>query len=372
MKLKRLILPAILAVSAAAGLAFAKAQPVRAARAMADYENDADIDVGINLHTNNTAKDDWGISQFYINNFLTQDVSGGDYLAFRMKVGPDTQHDGGDWFDIVVNVDDSARSVKQATTGHGLKYIPYGPAGVGFDHAGIRAQFCAINFWANDVDGYFCIPKSSFSTMYFENNARENIDWTKNIWAVYFFFYGVSNNIVDVDIGDIFTANVVDNRLVKVQTIFSWANQTGTSCMTDTGNMSRMNVTRNNENLCPAARFVHAIENVDSCNATAAGAAYDAQIANYSALNAANLEYLDDVIIGDYVDGDETHEGLRTAYWTGAQKWAAIVKASGHGAPSNIVIARREDMVLPIVIASVSTLLAAGLFFMIRRRKTNK
>ena len=89
MKLRKLILPALLTLGLAGGLVFSGEMtnnPEVKVSAMADYTGDPEIDVGINIKSNsNSSTTDFPIVSFYVNHFDSVDVSGGDYLAFRLR-----------------------------------------------------------------------------------------------------------------------------------------------------------------------------------------------------------------------------------------------------------------------------------------------
>ena len=366
MKLGKLILPVILAVGAIGGFALAGGhQESFKTKAMDDYTNDPSIDVGINVKASATAAADWTICTFYVDALTSGDVSGGDYLAFRMR----SNNSGASYFDFFPNVNGTAYRVPVSPAASGIKCIPAVPDGVAFDYGGARTLDLTMNFWA-DADVWFCIPKSTFSRKHFGGEA---IDWSQGLWCVYFMFYGTTIDYVDFDIGDIYTANIDGaGHLVKVNQILNWAN--GTANIAVVENADKISITYNNENLRPAVKFIQAIDGVDTCSNSAALTAYNANKDAYAALNAANKEYLEDAIMGDYADGDTGHDGGKTIQWTAAQKWEQICKAAGVNASRPILF--NDDKNRGILIASIaiamSALSAFGLFFIIRRRKFSK
>ncbi len=366
MKLRKLILPAILALGAVGGFAAAKLSDrgFAQARALDGYDGDVDIDVGLHISPSTKAAADWTVSQFYIDALDSRDASSGDYIAIRMQCAEGA----GSWYDIGVNLSGVSRRVNDTGTAFGLKFVPAGPHGVAFDHAGFRNNDIPLNIWSGS-DGYVCIPKTGFSKMHF----GETYDWNNNVSAIYFMFYGTTIDKINFDIGDIFTANIsASGHLVKVNTLFSWSQHSGSpeTVCNDCGNLERLDLARNNSSLVPGAAFVKAIENVDTCNETAAENAYDNNIVAYTALSNANKAYLEEAIIGDYADGDTTHAGDRSTGYTAAQKWAAICEAAGHGSSSRVVLFNDQNKAwLYVIIASVSTLSLPGVFFIIRRRR---
>lgn len=368
MKFKKLILPALLAVSLGASLATGLASSGRSsAKALVDYDGDPDIDCGLNITASATAAADWTISQFYINAFESADVSGGDYIAVRIKCG-DTS---GSWFDVFPNVGGNAWRVPLTDDSFGLKFVPAGPYGEAFVHNGHRTWDLPMNIWGGS-DGYVCLPKSGLTRNYFGSA----INWNDNLYAIYFMFYGTTNDKIDFDIGDIYTANIdAEGHLVKVNRLFSWAKHSGTSvCIPpeDGGNMGKLVLTRNNENLCGGVNFIRSIENVNVCNAAECTAAYNAHHEEYENLNPLSEEYLDEAIIGDYADGDTTHAGGKAHAYTALQKWEAIKKGAGITS-TNYILARKEDgNPMPIIlVASIVAIAAAGAFVVFNKKKTN-
>ena len=103
MKLRKLILPALLTLGLAGGLVFSHEMtnnPEVRVSAMTDYTCDPEIDVGINVKASSEAVNDWTICTFYVNAFESGNVSGGDYLAFRLRTNSGT----GSYFDFIPNV----------------------------------------------------------------------------------------------------------------------------------------------------------------------------------------------------------------------------------------------------------------------------
>lgn len=364
MKLRKLILPAILALGAVGGFALAKANSSRfaATHAMTDYTGDPDIDVGIHIETTASAAADWTMSKFFIDAFDSRDVSGGDYLAVRVKVAAGA----GSYFDFIPNVSGNAGRVPLTTDPYGVKFVPAGHYGEAFDftYMQYRDWDLPLNLW-DGADGYVVIPKSQFTRSLFGGA----IDWSESLSAVYFFFYGTTIDKIDFDIGDIYTANIgANNRLIKVNRLWSWSKHSGTSAIVNVENMEKLKITRNNENLVGGVDFVRAIEDVDVC--ADADAAYVANIDAYNDLNAASEDYLYDVDLYDFADGDTAHAGGRETKYSAAEKWAAICEASGH-VPSNVVL-YKEDKKAWIIVATISTLSIVslgGLFFILRRRR---
>ena len=365
MKLRKLILPAILALGAVGGFALAKANGGRfaAARAMDGYLGDPTIDVGLNVQRTKHQADTWDMGQFYINQFESTDVSGGDYLAIHINVAEGA----GSYFDFIPNVNGNASRVPISPAATGIKCVPAVPGGEAFDYAGARTWDLPMNLWSG-ANIWFCIPKTTFSRIYFGTG----IDWDEPLSAVYFMFYGITQDVVDFDIGDIYTANIDGaGHLVKVNRILNWATITSGTGANDTGDgsISKLALARNCVTLQPGVRFIQAIEDVDACDGTAATAAYNANKTAYLALSNANKNYLAEAIIADYADGDDAHAGPRLTGWTAAAKWAAICEAAGQS-PSKVVLFKDTDKTwLFVTIGAVSAVSLAGLFFILRRRR---
>lgn len=372
MKLGKIILPALLAIGAVSGFAFAKQaeeKQLAPAAAMSTYLLDEDMDVGINVKK--TSDGSHTISQFFINTFESGDVSGGDYLAFRMR----SNNGGASFFDFIPNVGGNARRVPISPAATGIKCIPAVYGGEAFDYGGARTWDLPLNFWA-DADVWFCIPKTTFSRVYF-NHETNPMSWNDNLWSVYFMFYSPTPDNVDFDIGNLWTANIdSDGHLVKVNRIINWANIVSGTATNDTGDgsMARLNITRNNANLIPAVKFVQDIENVDACNATQATAAYNNLNETYSGLTNAQKFYLDEYQIYDYADGDTGHTGGRGVAYSASAKWAQICAAAGHASSARILFNKKNDsIVLTVALTSTFVLLSvAGAYFIIRRRKLQK
>ncbi len=375
MKLGKIILPALLAIGAVSGFAFAKAAeerqqlaPAAAMYGRGDEAADLDIDVGINVKK--TKDGSWAIGQFYLNSFESGDVSQGDYLAFRMR----SNNGGASYFDFIPNVGGNAKRVPIDAAVTGIKCIPAVPGGEAFDYAGGRTWDLPMNFWSG-ADVWFCIPKTSLTRTYFGSD----INWSDGLWAVYFMFYGEpGGDNVDFDIGNLYTANIDSNgHLVKVNRILNWASIASGTATNDTGDgsLAKLNVTRNNANLVPAVRLAQYIENIDACNATACSETYADLSATYEGLTAAQLMYLDEVVLYDYADGDTAHNNGVIAQWSAAAKWAQIAKLAGHPISANINLFTKKEQT-NILIISITTafvaLSAVGLFFIIRRRKLQK
>lgn len=365
MKLRKLILPAILALGAVGGFALAKANSERfaAARAMNDYSGDPSVDVGLNIQRTKYQATTWEPGQFYINSFESQDVSGGTYVAVRIKAAEGA----GSYFNITLNVSGNANGVPYDVAAPNIKCVPAVPNGVAFDYAGARAGYLPLNLWSG-ADIWFCIPKTTFTRNHFGSGT---INWSDPIWAIYFEFYGVTQDNVDFDIGDIYTANIDgDGHFVKVTRLVNWAKIEGTGTNdAEDGTYNKLAYSRNFPSLVPGVKFIQAIENVDACDGTAAAAAYDANIVAYTALSNANKVYLGDAVIADYADGDTAHAGSRTTGWTAAAKWAAICEAAGH-TPSRVILFKDTDKTwLFVTIGAVSAVSLAGLFFILRRRR---
>lgn len=371
MKLGKIILPALLAIGAVSGFAFAKQaeeKQLAPAAAMSTYLLDEDMDVGINVKK--TTDGSWAIGQFYINTFESGDVSGGDYLAFRMR----SNNGGASFFDFIPNVGGNANRVPISPAATGIKCVPAVYGGEAFDYGGARTWDLPLNFWT-DADVWFCIPKTTFSRTYFGSGT---LDWTNNLYAVYFMFYGEpAGDNVDFDIGNLWTANIdSDGHLVKVNRIINWANIASGTATNDTGDgsMAKLNITRNNANLIPAVKFVQDIENVDACNATQATAAYNNLNETYNGLTNAQKFYLDEYQIYDYADGDTGHTGGRGVAYSASAKWAQICAAAGHASSARILFNKKNDsIVLTVALTSTLVLLSvAGAYFIIRRRKLQK
>ncbi len=369
MKFRKLILPAILALGAIGGFAAAKLSDrgFAQARALDGYDGDADIDVGLHITPSTKAAADWTVSQFFIDALDSRDASSGDYIAIRMQCAEGA----GSWYDIGVNLSGVSRRVNDTGTAFGLKFVPAGPHGVAFDHAGYRNNDIPLNIWSGS-DGYVCIPKTGFSKMHF----GEGYDWNNKVSAIYFMFYGTTIDTINFDIGDIFTANIsASGHLVKVNTLFSWSQHSGspdTVCV-DCGNLERLDLARNNSSLIPGAAFTKSIENVNVCNSVEAVQAYNDNIVAYTALSKANKAYLEEVTISDYADGDTTHAGDRSTGYTAAAKWAAICEAANPSSSRVVMFNEQNKTWLVVLIASVSALSLAGCaFFFIRRRKVAK
>ena len=70
----------LLAACAVSGFVVGKANVKEASAATT---SDPDLDVGLNVQR--TVTGEFQTCQFYVNSFESTDVSGGNYLAFRMK-----------------------------------------------------------------------------------------------------------------------------------------------------------------------------------------------------------------------------------------------------------------------------------------------
>lgn len=378
MKLGKIILPALLAIGAVSGFALAKVAeeqkelaPAAAMYGRGDEAADLDIDVGINVQK--TKDGSWAIGQFYINTFESGNVSGGDYLAFRMR----SNNGGASYFDFIPNVGGNANRVPISPAATGIKCIPAVPGnqGVAFDYGGARTWDLPMNFW-DGADVWFCIPKTTFSRNYFGTGT---INWNDGLWAVYFMFYGEpAGDNVNFDIGNLYTANIdSDGHLVKVNRIINWAAIASGVATVDTGDgsLAKLNVTRNNSALIPAVKFAQDIEGVDVCNASACTTAYNNLHATYEGLTAAQQMYLDEATVNDYANGDTAHAGGKFTAWTAADKWAAIAKTAGHPISANITFFTKKEQNTVLIVALTTgfvALSAVGLFFIIRRRKLQK
>lgn len=367
MKLRKLILPAILALGAVGGFAAAKLsnRGFAQTRAMDGYTGDYSVDVGLNVQRSQYQSGTWEICQFFVNSFESADVSQGDYFAIRINVAEGA----GSYFDFIPNVGGNANRITISPVASGIKCVPAVPDGVAFNYAGARDFDLPMNLWSG-ANIWFCIPKAELTRTYFGSGT---INWSEDtLWAAYFMFYGVTQDNVNFDIGDIWMANIDgDGHLQKVNRILNWANINGTAT-TDTGDgsMAKLALARNNVTLQPAAKFIQAIENVDACDSTAAGTAYDNNIVAYTQLNSSCKAYLEEAYLGDYADGDTAHAGGRLTRYTAAAKWAAICEAAGHGSSSRVVLFNNQNKAwLFVVIASVSALSLAGVFFIIRRKR---
>ena len=370
MKLGKFILPALLAVGAISGFALAKVNEnrnLKQASAMSTYLLDEDMDVGINVTASATAAADWTVAQFYLNCFESNNASTGDYLAFRMR----SNNNGASYFDFIPNGGGNPYRVDLGPA-EGIKCVPAVPGGEAFDYGGARNFDLPMNFWAG-ADVWFCIPKTAFTRDYWATGNPCN--WS-DLWAVYFMFYGTTNDYVDFDIGNLWTANIDgDGHLVKINRLINWANVPGDQIpVTDSGNMSKLTITRNNSNLVPAVKFVQEIEHVDACNVAASTTAYNNLKDSYDALTNAQKFYVDEYVLYDYADGDTSHAGARATAYYASDKWAQIIETATSASGSRIIMARKDQNIILISVLTVTMigLSAAGLFFIIRRRKVQK
>ena len=368
MKIRKLILPALLTLGLAGGLVFSHEMtnnPEVRVSAMTDYTCDPEIDVGINVKASNEAVGDWTICTFFINAFESGNVSGGDYLAFRLR----TNSGNGSYFDFIPNVGGDANRVPIDHAATGIRCIPAVPNGVAFDYQGARTWDLPMNMW-KDADLWFCIPKTTFTRIYFGDGVQ---DWTsEGLWAVYFMFYGTTNDTIDFDIGNIYTANIDENgHLVKVNRILNWAN-TNAAGITITENANKISITDNGVGLKPAVKFIQSLENVNSCSVTQQQ--YEDLSTEYNKLNADCQDYLYDAIIADYADGDTGHEGGKYTGWTAQAKWEEVSKAAGH--PLNTInplfFDENKQSAITYICVVAGVLSLVGMFFFTRRKKLNK
>lgn len=366
MKLGKIILPALLAFGLVGGLAASNENKVEETSAMSTVLYDEDMDVGINVTASADAEADWTISTFYVNNFESVDVSGGDYFAFRMR----SNNGGASYFDFIPNVGGNAVRVPISPAATGIKCIPAVNGGVAFDYGGARTWDLPMNFWA-DADVWFCIPKASLTRNLFGGAPN----WNDNIWAIYFMFYGTTIDNVNFDIGNIWTANIDgDGHLQKVNRILNWANFDALGVVNDS-NMDLLTVTRNNPNLRKAVRLIQNIEYGDACDATASEGMWSSSYELYDSLDSGALAYLDNFTIYDYASGDTAHSGGRSKQWSASQKWAQIKEVSGHGSsPARYAAPAKKNktLTLVIVITSVTSLSAVGLILISRKRRLEK
>ena len=380
MKLGKIILPALLAIGAVSGFAFAKQaeeKQLAPTAAMSSYLCDEDIDVGINVQRTTYQADTWETDQFYINSFESTDVSGGDYLAIRIR----SNNGGASYFDFIPNVGGNPHRITLVSgvgvNPGGVKFIPAvaGNAGVAEDYNGGRGWDLPMNLWA-DCDIWLCIPKTTFTRNYW--NTGKSIDWENDgLWAVYFMFYGVTCDNTNFDIGNIWTANIDDDgHLVKVNRLLNWATVASGTATIDTGDgsMAKLNITRNNANLIPAVDFINKIEHVDACNVSESTTAYNNLNASYNNLTSVQKFYLDEYQIYDYADGDLGHTGGRGVAYSASAKWAQICATAGHVSSARILFNKKNDsIVLTVALTSTLVLLSvAGAYFIIRRRKLQK
>lgn len=371
MKFRKLILPAILALGAIGGFAAAKASSDQMLRtqAMSSFTGDPDIDVGINVKASAEAIGDWTISTFYIDGLKSGDVSQGDYLSFRLR----SNNHGASYFDFIPNINGNACRVPIDPAASGIKFVPAGPAGIAETYNGARTWDLPMNMW-KDADVWICIPKTQFTRVYFTaKDATPGLDWTKGLWAVYFMFYGTTNDYVDFDIGDIWTTNIDgDGHLVKINQICDWSSASGNNIVfTENGN--KIDVTHNNSSLKPAVRFIRAIEGVDTCDDAACLAAYTANEDAYDDLSAPCLAYLEEAVLGDYADGDTSHAGGKYTGYKAAAKWEAICAAAGVTPSQQVAITHDNKYWMIIVAASATAMVSlGGLFFVLRRRRLAK
>ncbi len=370
MKLRKLILPALLTLGLAGGLVFSHEMtnnPEVRVSAMADYTCDPEIDVGINIKSNsNSSTTDFPIVSFYVNQFDSVDVSGGDYLAFRLR----SNNAAGSYFDVIPNVAGNASRVPINPKVTGIKCIPAGPSGTAFDYQGARPQDLPLNMWAN-ADIWFCIPKAQFSRIYFGSG----IDWSKNLAAVYFLFYGTTIDKIDFDLGNLYTANIDEGgHLVKVNRILNWANASmSTGVHVDAnGNQDTLTLTDNFSSLKPAVKFIQSLETVNSCSVTQQQ--YENLSTEYNKLDADCKDYLLDAIIADYADGDTGHEGGKYTGWTAQAKWEEVSKAAGHplNTISPLFFDENKQSAITYICVVTGVLSLVGMFFFIRRKKLNK
>ncbi len=371
MKLRKLILPAVLTLGLAGGLLFAgNQQQVEKAEAMASYTGDPDLDCGFNVQRTQYQSGTWEICQFYVNSFESEDVSGGDYFALRIKVAEGA----GSYFDFIPNVGGKPHRITISPVASGIKCIPAVAGGEAFDYGGARGFDLPMNLWSG-ADIWFCIPKAELTRDYW---GAGDIDWQNDtLWAVYFMFYGVTQDVVNFDIGDLYTANIDENgRLVKVNRLINWST-VGDSWATDTGDgsMAKLALTRNNPDLKPAVQFIHSIEDVNACNASACSSAYTANNAAYEALDEDNLDYLEDASIIDYANGDTAHSGGKVSSYKAIAKWEQICKLAGHplSGSAPLFFDNKEKTNVAIIAAiSAGVLSLTGLFFFLRKKKYNK
>lgn len=368
MKLGKVVLSTLLlAACAVSGFVVGNGN-VKETSAMNSVTNDPDIDVGMNIKVSK-GSGSWTESTFLITQLESANASSGDYLAVRMK----GNNGAGSYFNVFPNnVSGNAFMVPIATPVSGVKFIPAGPAGVAWDYSGGRTWDLPMNF-GYDWDGWFCIPKTEFTRKRFGDDASFN--WNINLYSIYFIFYGKTpDDTIDFDIGNIYTANIVNNHLVKVNRLVNWADIngfTGVGFLDDAGTL--LHPTRNNENLKPAVKFIQSIENVNSCSESEASTAYTANKDTHDALDTDNLAYLDTAIIADHATKAPT-DG-KTTGWTAAHKWDQICETAGHPNHALMNIPFIEDKnksVLGIIIISSIAVLSAGVLFLyFRKRKVN-
>lgn len=378
MKLGKIILPALLAIGAVSGFAFAKqAEEKQLAPAAAlTYAGDYEIDVGMNVKASSQAGQTWSETVFWLG-LQSGDVSQGDYIAVRLKSESTT----GSYFDFMPNVNGTIWKVQLAEANvfdsdlGGVKIIPAvaANAGVAQTYAGGRHYDFAMHIAPAD-DVWICVPKTSFTRNHSENSVTAP-EWNSGLWAIYFRFYGTTYDNINFNIGNIYSANIdSDGHLVKKTCLVNWADVADSSTIHPDFNPQLIDLTRNNLNLVPAAKFVQQIENVDACNATQATAAYNNLNETYSGLTNAQKFYLDEYQIYDYADGDTGHTGGRGVAYSASAKWAQICAAAGHASSARILFNKKNDsIVLTVALTSTLVLLSvAGAYFIIRRRKLQK
>ena len=364
MKVNKLIFSLLVAIGAFGCLSVSSASKNNKTietSAMSGQLYDEDMDVGINIQASSKAAADYTVSTFFVNSFEAVDVSGGDYLAFRMR----SNNGAASYFDIIPNVNGNASRVSIAPA-TGIKCIPAVRGGVAFNYGGARTWDLPLNYWA-DADLWFCIPKTQFNRIHFGSG----INWSDSIWAIYFLFYGTTNDYINFDIGNIWTANIDSaGHLVKVKRIMNWCNVEGNG-YTGVENMDRLTITRNNPTLRNAVKLIQNIEYVDSCNVSAATSAYNASINLYNSLGADGLAYLNNYTLYDYANGDSSHSKGQGTAWKASAKWATIANITGHGANSGRMFTYEENKssVLPLVIVSAISTLSIGALLIIKKRK---
>ena len=339
------------------------------AAAMSSGTGDMDLDFGLNLTASASAQADYTISQFYIDNFASRDVSGGDYLAVRMRCNPGA----GSWYDIIPNVSGNAWRVPLTDESFGLMFCPAGEGAVAFTHNGFRTWDLPMNIW-DGSDGYVMIPKSGLTRNYFGSA----INWNDNLSAIYFLFYGTTIDTINFDIGDIWTANLDGaGHMVKVNHILNWSNVPSGTLANDSGNLNRLNVVRNNTGLMGAAGLYNELADnsrvakVDACNQSAAATAVTANKDAYSALDSANLNYFRAMKVTSYRSKDTSHAQPQDASWTMGQYWDQLVETSGVSVPTFGMLTSVEDnkRLIAILISTISVVAAGSFIAFVLKRK---
>lgn len=343
--------------------------------ALTATEGDPTIDVGLHVQSSSEADGSWTLYEPLFNNANNSPAAGGvvgtfangDYMAWRIKCESTT----GTWAEFMVNLTDGNCWRPDGTRNdYAVKKVDLNG---NISNGNVRAQHTAW-FLSAGFDGWLLVEKSAFTQKQYGSGVTPN--WNSTVWGIRYCFYATTNDNINFDLGDIYSANIVDNKMVLVNHVIDWASTTAeVPTLDNMASYPKMSYTRNNYGLLPAIQLSRKLDAYDSCDESSCTAGYAALQDEYAALDSTNKSYFDTIMISDYANGDTTHAGGKVGSFTAGQKWAAIVKMATSGSSSNgIRLVNKNNTSLIILISTISILSVGALAFLIirKRRALNK